>query len=489
LVTISIVYLRVTFFAVLLVSLAAPFPARAAFQGGDCDAPPADGWGEARTRSFAILYPPEYEQLAEGLAALHGEALDLEYARFEALFEASLALPISIRIYPDLAAFDCLNAQTAQLQPLAVHSHIGSREIALIGSNILADLPSWSQNFSEMLRYELGALFAEHTAGDSLPPGLLVGAGRYLQDPAQTIGLLQLDWRDWSAPTQDWRSLWEEAATRQELSRQLQAASIVAYLVDIHGWAPFLKFLQSLPASQSYRQSLSQAYGMELAALEDEWRAYFPVYFRERWQYNVLHNYDLETLAELVQAEEYAEADRQLKEAIVFLQKVHQPEKLAQAQALLASAQKGHEADSLVAQSRQAFHAGDYPRSLALLGQAEKSYARIGSYFRMDELAAYRGQVHQILALHDELARLQDKATSPWNTLLMAGDLVSLGRSLASLGDTYGHARVLELAQLVESRQREQHALLSLGVVGVILALLGMRVWTLRRPPAPEAQL
>jgi hypothetical protein len=489
LVTGSSVFLRLLFLTVLLISLAAPFPAGAAFQGWDCTAPPADGWREARTRSFAILYPPEYENLGQGLAALHGEALDLEYDRFAALFETSLALPVSIRIYPDMESFDCLNAQPAELQPLAIHSHIGAREIALIGSNILADLPSWSKNLAEAFRYELGALFTEHSAGAALPPGLLVGTARYLQDPAQTVGLLQLDWRDWAEPTQSWRSLWEEAATRQELSRQLQATSIVAYLVDTHGWAPFLKFLQSLPASQSYRQSLFQAYGQELAELEAGWRDYYPAYFRERWQFNVLHNYDLETPAGLIQAEEYAEADRRLKEAIIFLQKVRQPEKLAQAQALLADAQTGHEADSLVAQSRQAFHAGDYPRSLALLSQAEKNYAQIGSYYRMDELAAYRDQVHQILALHAELDRLQVQAAAPWDTLSLGGRLVALGRRLSALGDTSGHARVLELARAVEARQRELHAVLSLAGLGVILALFGMRLWLLKREPAPEAQL
>jgi hypothetical protein len=298
-----------------------------------------------------------------------------------------------------------------------------------------------------------------------------------------------LNWKEWLEPAQDWRSLWEDTATRQELNRQLQATSTVAFLVDTYGWASFLKFLKSLPASQSYRQSLAQAYELDLTRLEAGWQAYYPGYFRERWQSHPLYNYDLESYETLIREEKYLEAGSQLQAVIEFLEKVRQPERAEQARLLLQMARKGQEADALMAQSRQSFYSGDYPSSLALLVQAERKYGQIGNLYRLDELYAYRDQVHKVLRLHAELAHMQGLVRTHWNTLSLSAQLVSLGSRLSDLGDTHGHAQVREMAQVIEARQRGQHILLSLAALVIVLALLGIRVRLLWRNPAPEAQL
>jgi hypothetical protein len=488
-VIILVIKLRILCLAVFFSILFFPIQARAGFQGGDCDQLPAVEWREARTRSFAVLYPLEYERLGQWLSAQHGDALDQEYARFEPLFETPLSRPISIRIYPDITTFSCLNAGLEEVVSWSTHTHIGAREIALFGGNILADFPSWSHNFANEFRYELAILFAEQAAGGQAPPGLKVAIGHFAQDPSQTIGLLRLDRGDWLEPTHDWDSLWEETFSQEDFISRLQATSILAYLVDVYGWAPFMVFLKNLAVPLSYRQSLSQAYGKDLAGLEEEWRAYYPGYFQGRWQAHILYNYDLSPFEALVRDEKYVEADSGLQAAIAFLEKTYQADRLEQAYRLLLMAKKGQEAGNLMAQSRQAFHAGDYTRSLELVEQAEQRYIGLGNRARLDQIASYRDRVRRILALRAELTSLQEQVNSHWNTIALAARLVSLGRSLSALGDADGLGKVRAMAKLVETRQRDQHSVLSIAVLAVALGLLGFRLSLQRRQPPPEAQL
>ncbi len=475
--------------AAFLVILVVPFRAGASIQRGDCDARPAIEWREQRTQSFAILYPAGYEILGEALSTRQADVLDREYDRFAALFETSLALPVSIRIYPTVADFTCLNAQAEQVSPSAIHSRVGAREIALFGDQILAAFAALDGSIVDLIRYELGLLFTRQASGGRLPAGLEDAIGHYLQDPAQTIGQLRQDPTGRQAPPRDWADLWEEPAPQEAFLRQIQATSTVAFLVDTYGWAPFLAFLHGLPAAQGYRLPLANVYGKDLARLEEEWRAYIPRYFQGRWQAHPLYNFDLEPMLELIRAGDYAEADRKLQGALRFLEKTHQPEKLDQARALLAIAQKGQDAERLAAASLQAFQAGDYERSLGLAGEAERLYAEIGSQARAEEIAFFRGRVDSILARHADLALLQRQVATEWNTFSLALRLVALGRSLGELGDARGLRQVQELARAIESRQRAQHLAFSSLVLALVLLLLALRLWLQRRRPPPEAEL
>jgi len=475
---------------VFIALLATPLSASAA-QAGECDAAQGIVWREMGTKSFSILYPDVYEPIGRMLSTqTQGDALDLEYARLEALFETSLPLPVSIRIYPDIQAYSCLNSQGGEILPSSIHSHSGAREIALIGNNILANPSAWVQNRFNFIRYELGILFARQIASDRVPPGLLAAIGHYTQDPFETIGRLQLNWADWPAPTQDWHSLWEQASPQQDLGQQLQATSAVAFLVDSYGWAPFLKFLHSLPASRGFSPALSQSFGADFSQLEAEWISYYPRYFQGRWQSHLIYNYDLSVYLDLIRAEKYSEADRKLQKAIVFLEKMHSPQRLAEARVLQAMARSGQEAVSLFARSQRAFQVGDFPGSLALLRQAEQRFAQAGTRFiHLDEHSGYRQQVLQVVALRGELDRLKERVDGQGNTFLLAAQLVPLGRSLSALGDAQGYAEVRAIAQVIEARQQTQFDALAAAVLVVIAMLLVVLIRLLRLKPPPEAQL
>lgn len=446
-------------------------------------------WTETRTGSFALLYPEGDEIAGRAVSLFDPEVLDAEYARFSALFEASLSLPVSIRVYPTAIDYYCLNGGPPEIPAGMMHSHIGAREIAFIAENILVNFQGWVSNHQDMFRYEQAVLFAEQITAGQAPPGLLAAIGRYVQDPFKTIGPLDLSIRDGNSSAYPWQDLWDSTSPQDDFGRQLHATSTVAYLLDEHGWAPFLGFLKNLATSQGYRASLSQAYGLDFAELDKGWQAYVPRYFSGRWQANLIYNYDLSPFQDQLNAGNYAEAAKGLQEVIAFLEKINASAKLNQARDLLRQAATGAEANDLVIESRQALAGGDYSRSIDLLDRAQEKYSQIRFYHRMDELNTYRAQVQEILSLHADLERLGDEIDTRPVDLSLASRLLSLSQRLGKLGDSQGLEQVRSLALRLEGRQRNVQTLLAgLGAL-VVLFLLGLRIALLWRRPAPEAEL
>jgi tetratricopeptide (TPR) repeat protein len=476
-------------------------------------------WRETRTQYYSILYPNTAQGLAV-LSVLPGSLLDAEYARFAALFEASLPLPVTLRIYPTETEYTCLNPLAPEIPPGAVHSHTGAREIAFIADNFSAQYGTWPESLPgtasvpfgsseksfigndislrsddwqeypiDILRYEQAILFTGQVAGGQAPAGLAMGIGHYLQDPRETIGPLHLSPEDWQTPTKDWRDLWENQRTQTDLETELQATSTVAFLVDQFGWEPFLQFLKSLPTSSSYSLSLQQTYQQDLAALQEQWTAYFPSYLQSRWQINVVYNYDLTPYQKLLATGNYVEAADGLQKAIAFLQKINQEQGLKLAQDMLAKAVAEQNAEEMVVKAQQALHSGQYQKSMDLLIQAEQSFFQMQVYYKIEQLAASRRQLREIIALQSELQHLKSEMETNPNAFTLSAQLFSLDQRLGQLGDLHGQRQVRELAKQAEVKMRQQQAALS-GVGAVfIFALLGLRIWLLKRKPQPEVDL
>lgn len=470
------------------VSLAPALPAHAASGRAACSWLSDSEWAEARSQSFALLYP-EGQASEAVLAGLPLEYLDAEYSRLQAVFGASLNTPLTLRIYPDEQTFSCLNSSLSPLVPGTLHTRVGEREIALIAGNLLAYPAAWQASSLDILRYELGVLFAAQLSARTAPPGLLAAVGHYVQDPAVAFGSLQLSPTDWDVQQAGFRDLWESSEQALDLQGRVLAASTVAYLVDEHGWASFLEVLKSLATSGSPNASFQAVYGQDMAALQDGWQDYLPRYFRNRWQANALYNLDLSPYEELLKTEKYAEAARQLAEILPFLEGSGQVDRLRLAVRLVERARRGNEAEKAVAQGQAAFGAGDYSRAAELVATAERSYVAIGNYSRADELHAFRDQMQKILALHGELDALQNRLADGSAGVWVSLQLVELDQRLGRLGDAPGQLRARRLANQVEAGQLQLQTLAGALVVTLVLSLLGMRIWLLRRPPAPEAQL
>jgi len=476
--------------SLLLASLTSTKPAQAAPQRADCTALPRVSWTEARFGSFALLYPAGDEVIRSALSLFDTEVLESEYARFAALFETSLPLPISIRVYPTEDHYYCLNAGPPEIPAGSMHSHIGAREIAFIAENIVRNFQGWMANYQEMFRYEQAQLFAEQVTAGQSPPGLLAAIGRYAQNPLMTLGPLYLSVSDGDSRAWTWSELWDSLGPQGDLGRRLHALSTVSFLLDQYGWPRFLQFLQDLPSSGGgYRALLARVYGQDFSELESAWQAYVPSFFSGRWRVNLIYNYDLTPYSEQIAAGNYAEAARGLQEVIAFLEKINAGSKLFQARSLLSQAAFGGEANDLVIEARRALAGGEYARSIELLDQAQHKYSLIRYYHRMDELNTYRAQVQEVQALHAELEQLAPRVEASPNIFALAGRLVEVGNRLGQLGDARGQQQVRALALRIEERQRGlQFTLTALGAV-VVLALLGLRIALLWRRPAPEAEL
>lgn len=450
----------------------------------------SDGeWEETRTQSFAIIYSRDYEELAHGILVLYGNTLEQEYTRYQTIFETELLLPITIRVYPTEAIYYKLNPRAPEIVNAGTHSHIGAREIALIGENIAADLTTWQQEGLNAFRYELAILFGEQISKKKAPPGLLTGIGGYAEDPNILFNSKQSLKSDHSQPTQSWISIWDSAASDQNSLYITEATSIVAYLVDVYGWATFLKFLNNLPTSEGYRQALVTTYGIEFSALEDQWLLYFPIYIKGRWRAHVIYGFDLSVFEQLLKAGAYSDAYEGLQEAITFLEKIEDQEKLKQAQLLLEQAKTGQEAGILVSQSRQALQTGDYEACIRYADLAQQKLDELGDSRRFEELEIYRSWAQEILSLYTQIDKTKNSAYLLGSTRKAVDQLLTIRQRLEALGNQQGKAIVNQALEDINQRRQTQQTSVMIIAALLCFTLLGVRIRLSRQPIPPEAQL
>jgi hypothetical protein len=140
-------------------------------------------WGELTTKHFVSIYSSENIGLAQPVDNLFTEDLNKEYQLCSSAFGVSLQMPISIRHYPKMAYFFCLNALSPELGEKATHSHNCFREFSVIVNNIRADFNAWQVKALNDFRQELVALFGEKVSSGNAIDGLLMGLGGYTETP------------------------------------------------------------------------------------------------------------------------------------------------------------------------------------------------------------------------------------------------------------------------------------------------------------------
>ncbi len=442
----SIVKPRLVFFvaafvaaaAVVLFQAAAVRPVHAAInEQGDC-IPLV--WKEKSAGSFVVLYTSSHVSLAEQIELNYAPALSAELENYEQAFGETLLTPITIRLYPSEFEYYCLNALAPLIGPEDLHSHIGTREIALI-ANVIQRRPSmWETRASNALRHELGVLFGEQLSDGEAPPGLLQGLGGYMQDPVETFPLMYEQAGSPTSPDRGWQRLWEEDIPVSDSLVLLQQTSIVAYLVDIYGWDAFVDFLTRIPEVQGYRQASQDVYQVSLQDLHRHWQRYFLVYVESRWQANVFHNYDLSQFEQLIAAGAYADAQSQLEAGMPMIVLFGDTAKGQLANDLLNRATIGVDAGNLALESRQAILNGDYYDGWTKAEQALALYGQLGDTRRVTELEAYRNISEEVLSLRDEMEKLSG-GVAPLDPL-KTERLVEIGRRLSELGDEQGTGEV-----------------------------------------------
>lgn len=446
-------------------------------------------WREARTPTFAVIYPASQEDMGKMLADLGAKSYEAEYRRLQGLYETDLALPITIRIYPNQDYYICLNALAPRLGPGVTHSHIGTREIALIGDVIAANFTGWMEGSLNAIRYEIGALFIETITRQKAPLGLLIGAGAYSQDPAQLMGSLGWTEGDPLVPGQSWRTLWEARDLVVDPRVAVEAGSIVAFLADTYGWPTFIDFLDELALSDTYSSALEKVTGAAFNTLERQWQEYYPRYLQGRWRAHVLYNYDLSAFQDMLDSGAYGEAEDGIKEAIPAIEKTGDAAKLEQAHAMLEKAMQGQEANTLFNKSRQALQRGDFQAAIDQAGKAVERFQQLGDTRKLEELAAFQAHAQEILGLRAEVEKISGDLPGGAGAWSVEGRLLTLGNRLGELGDRQGQSTVNEVLRQVNERQKSFQGLFVMAGVLVVLGLLGYRIWLVRQMPPPEARL
>ena len=439
-------------------------------------------WGETSTRAFTFTYQKSVP-LGVEIAAQYGDRLDAEYSRFANLFQVSLNTPITVRIYPNGTDYTCLNALAPNIPIGQTHSHIGEREIALIGQYILADPEGWQINAFDVLRHELAILFVQHLTGGKAPLGLTIGVGIYAEDPALTFERrLASAPPPTYAPSLSWRGVWEAPDVITSPDVNLQAASIVAYLVDVYGWDKFVAFLSTLRTAESYHAALTAVYKVEAGALEEQWLTYYPLYFEGRWRDNALYEFSLSAYEQLITAGAYQAATDGLTPTIALLtQRGDQSDLLAQAQALYETAAIGLEADALARQSRQAYQESDYPAAADFAAQALGNYAPLNDTRNQETLLTIQSRAEEILTLRAELDTLQTGLTPAASSRLL-----EIAPRLGELGDTEGQAQADQLIIQITRQRQDQAITVAVAGAGIGLVLLILRIALTKRRPPPE---
>lgn len=446
-------------------------------------------WGETKTRAFAFTYQASNPLGAE-LAEQYGELLDETFARFSALFEITLPVPVMVRVYPTERDYYCYNALAPQIPLGQTHSHIGGREIALIAQNIQAQPNDWSNEALDAFRGELAVLFLNRLTAEHTPEGLQIGINVYAQDPFVTFEQ-RVDETNppFEKPSASWRSLWELPDPIGSPSHTIEAASITAYLIDVYGWNRFLEFADALRTAESWRLALESVYPADANALEAQWaETYYPRFMSGRWRENAFYQLSLSPYEDLVHAGAYQAAADGLDNVIKLLTTLEDGARLNQAKALKATALQGLAADALARQARQAYLEGDFIASETFAADAIESYIALSDVRNLDSLLTIQAQAAEVIELHDELDGIESKLSSPF-TLRSAARLHQIGSRLQELGDTAGAKRAADaITQLNSLKYNVSLAAAALGTL-LAAAIFFLRLKGFKTEPPPEVQI
>ena len=268
-------------------------------------------------------------------------------------------------------------------------------------ANVIGRSPmTWEAQAVNALRHELAILFAEKISSGNAPPGLLTGLGGYFENPEDVF----LDrYKAADSPEQPDRGLqrlWEE---------ETSAAN-------------------------------------SLTLIQTCWVQYFPAYVESGWQSNIVHNYDLSQVEQLVNEGAYADAVQTLKKVKFPLKVFGDEGQIQMVSILLERANAGVRAGNLTLQARQAILSGEFGEGYASAKEAQDIYQQLEDTRRKGELNVYIDLAGEILGLRQELENLRGVGTplDPVRTQR----IVEIGRRLSALGDEEG-TRQAQLALLL----------------------------------------
>lgn len=335
-------------------------------------------------------------------------------------------------------------------------------------------------------RHALATLAIAHITG-SQPVGIGAGLARYVAVAppgvvSRHVSIVEIARQDGTLLT--WNNLHgpEPASTPETAAaRDAQSFAVAAFLVDRYGILQVQDFLARLANAATWRDAASEAFGRPVADIEAQWLDSLPSWLAAGWRANLVAAFDLAPARDLLDRGNFAAARTRLESSQRLFDDLGDPDRVATVATLLALADHGIQAESLMAQVQTALAAFDYDRAASLLDQAETQFAALPPDLQpSDTVAAYRDLAtrgsHAIALLKEANSR-SDRWTDYLATRRAARDA---GRTFASLGDATRAEQADDLITRIDLRQRR--ALLLVAAVA-ILGALWLLLWVRSRHP------
>lgn len=443
---------------------------------------PPDGFTSIETNHLRLVIQQAAAISPNAFAVAYGPYLDRAYDELTTLFPAP-PLMLELYVYATEAA---LEAAMTSASPPAVTSPVavvdsGAGDIALALPRLQMLSPLEAEN---ALRHGLGRLVARRAAGGNLPPGLEEGIALYVERPvsariARYAALLQ------NANRQNELIPWDilyptRTATRNEdvALAEASAYSVVAFLADRYGLHRLNQFVTALRDQPDWRLALREVYQRPLPELETEWREQLPQWTANGWQTNLFAAFDLQPARDLLANAHYAAAKEEIGKSLRLATELRDPDRLAEAEALLRQSDIGLQAESLMAQIQESLETHTYGRAQALIGQAQAQFTQLPATQSMDELlTSYQRLADQgVQAAADlEAARLLAPSWADYPDARAAA-LVA-GVTAANLGDQAVTDQARTILSEIDARQRRIVFLL-LALALMTFAWLGLWRWS-----------
>ncbi|MGI8643445.1 MAG: peptidase MA family metallohydrolase [Thermomicrobiales bacterium] len=452
-------------------------------------APPAGPEGPfrlAQSTSFAFFVQSGATSDAATVAASLGPVLDTAYDELSVLFDIEFRLPIGIYVYAsDSTYVDATRGlEPATTGQLGITPDAAAARLHVLLSPLAGRSPLERENG---LRHATALVLLGQASAGNLPRGFAEGMASYVERPvmprlariaAVTNGAFQ------AGDLLSWSDLNRRRPVRAD--SELVAAesyAMVAFLVDRYGLRSFRGMLAELRENPDWRVAMRNAYNRGSNEVEAQWRDNLPRWAASEWRDNLVAAFDLARPRASLDAGDYAGAKTLLEQSWRLFRDLDDQERLTLTEAMLSQADIGIQAETAMAQAREALELHTYDRAQALLEQARAQYDQLPAEQRPDTiLETYETLAGSGLTALTSLNEANRRKTR-WSEYAAAREAaLDAGTRFAALGDEEMRADASSILEELDTRQRRLVLLLG-ALAAITAAWLALWLWT-RGPPA-----
>jgi hypothetical protein len=351
-------------------------------------------------------------------------------------------------------------------------------------ADVLVDLTTLltlsTTQVEDAVRNAVTQVAVQHAAGGAAPPALAAGIGLYVELPtpeylARLASTVQeaaqrnrlLAWFDLNRPI---------ASSDHELALG-ESYAMVAFLINRYDIPALRTLLTGLPKAASWQDAYRTAFAADAASIEQQWRDDLPRWTTSGWRDNLIASFDLGPAKALLGQGQYVAAKALLDPSLNLYRQLNDPASLAEAQALMAQADTGIQAEALMTEIETALREFDYVRAANLLDQADIQYKALpAEQVPQSLLATYRQLATDGMNATAQLAEA-DRLAGSWGSYPEARSAAqSAGATFARLGDEKNRQSAQVVLDRLDNRQRRLVVMMfGLGLITLAWLVLWLR--------------